>query len=79
MEKIESLLAGIDRRLATIEGQLTGVDRRLAAVEGKLAGMEHRLAAIEGRLTHLQTIGTWLFAGLLGSYAAILAVALRVH
>jgi hypothetical protein len=78
-EPIESLLTGIDRRLATIEGQLTGVDRRLATVEGKLAGIEHRLAAIEGRLTHLQTIGTWLFAGLLGSYAAILAVALRVH
>jgi hypothetical protein len=79
MEKIESLLTAIDHRLATIEGQLTGVDRRLATVEGKLAGMGHRLAAIEGRLTHLQTIGTWLFAGLLGSYAAILAVALRVH
>jgi hypothetical protein len=42
-----------------------------------LKGLEHRLIAIEGRLIHLQTIGTWLFAGLLASYAAILAVALR--
>lgn len=46
-------------------------------VEAQLIGIEHRLAAIEGRLLHLQTIGTWMFAGLLGSYAAILAVALR--
>jgi hypothetical protein len=46
-------------------------------IEGELAGISHRLAAIDGRLAHLQTIGTWLFAGLLGSYAAILAVALR--
>jgi hypothetical protein len=46
-------------------------------VEGQLAGIDHRLAAIEGRLIHLQTIGTWLFAGLLGSYAAILAIALK--
>jgi hypothetical protein len=48
-------------------------------IEGQLAGINHRLIAIEGRLAHLQTIGTWLFAGLLASYAAILAVALRVH
>jgi hypothetical protein len=48
-------------------------------IEGELAGINHRLAGIEGRLMHLQTIGTWLFAGLLASYAAILAVALRVH
>jgi hypothetical protein len=47
-------------------------------IEGQLAGIDHRLTAIEGRLAHLQTIGTWLFAGLLASYAAILAVALRV-
>ena len=47
-------------------------------VEGQLDGIGHRLAAIEGRLVHLQTIGSWLFAGLLASYAAILAVALRV-
>ena len=46
-------------------------------VEGQLAGIDHRLAAIEGRLAHLQTIGTWLFAGLLASYAAILTVALK--
>ena len=46
-------------------------------IEGQLAGIDHRLAAIEGRLAHLQTIGTWLFAGLLGSYAAILAVPLK--
>lgn len=48
-------------------------------IEGELSGINHRLAAIEGRLMHLQTIGTWLFAGLLASYAAILAVALRIH
>jgi hypothetical protein len=54
-----------------VEAQLTGIEHRLAAIE-------HRFAAVEGRLIHLQTIGTWLFAGLLGSYAAILAVALRV-
>jgi hypothetical protein len=46
-------------------------------VEGELAGINHRLAAIESRLIHLQTIGAWLFAGLLAGYAAILAVALR--
>lgn len=46
-------------------------------IEGELMGINHRLAAIEGRLMHLQTIGTWLFAGLLASYAAILAVALK--
>jgi TRAP-type C4-dicarboxylate transport system permease large subunit len=53
-------------------------------IEGQLAGIDHRLAAIEGRLAHLQTVGTWLFAGLLASYAAtfgaygaILVVALR--
>jgi hypothetical protein len=48
-------------------------------IEGELAGINHRLIAIEGRLVHLQTIGTLLFAGMLASYAAILAVALRVH
>lgn len=54
-----------------VEAQLAGIDHRLAAIE-------QRFAAIDGRLSHLQTIGTWLFAGLLGAYAAILAVALRV-
>jgi hypothetical protein len=54
-----------------VEAQLTGIEHRLAAIE-------HRFAAVEGRLIHLQTIGTWLFAGLLASYAAVLAVALRV-
>jgi hypothetical protein len=56
-----------------VEAQLTGIEHRLAAIEG-------RFAAVEGRLMHLQTIGTWLFAALLASYAAIVAVALRaVH
>ena len=52
--------------------------------EEKIEGRSDRLAAIEGRLAHLQTVGTWLFAGLLASYAAtfgaygaILVVALR--
>jgi hypothetical protein len=47
-----------------VEAQLTGIEHRLAAIE-------HRFAAVEGRLIHLQTIGTWLFAGLLASYAAV--------
>lgn len=71
-EKVEAQLTAIDRRLATIEGQLAGIDHRFAAVE-------QRFAAVEGRLIHLQTIGTWLLTGLLGSYAAILAVALKIH
>jgi hypothetical protein len=58
-------------------GQLDRIEQRLAAIEGQLSGIGHRFAAVEGRLIHLQTIGTWLFAGLLASYAAILAVALR--
>jgi hypothetical protein len=45
---------------------------------GELAGINHRLTAIEGRLTHLQLIGTLMFAGLLGSYAGIITLALRV-
>jgi hypothetical protein len=53
------------------------VEGSLADIKGELVGINHRVTAIEGRLAHLQTIGTWLFAGLLGSYAAILAVALR--
>jgi hypothetical protein len=64
----------IDRLITDV----AGIGHRLATIEGLLAGMDHRLAGLEGRLAHLQTIGTWLFAGLLASYAAILAVALRV-
>lgn len=60
-----------------VEIQLTAIAQRLTAIEGQLAGISHRFAAVEGRLVHLQTIGTWLFAGLLGSYAAILAIALH--
>jgi hypothetical protein len=59
-----------------VEGELAGINQRISGLE---AAITHRLAAIEGRLMHLQTIGTWLFAGLLGAYAAILAVALRTH
>jgi hypothetical protein len=55
--------------------ELRRINLRLAVMEGRLAGMEHRFAAIESRLIHLQTFGTWLLAGLLGSYAAIFAVA----
>lgn len=55
------------------------VEAALIAIEGRLIAMEQRFAAIDGRLAHLQTIGTWLFTGLLASYAAILAVALRIH
>jgi hypothetical protein len=62
-----------------IEGELSGINHRLAGIESRFAGIESRAAEIENRLMHLQTIGTWLFAGLLASYAAILAVALRVH
>jgi hypothetical protein len=47
-------------------------------IEGQLTGIDHRLAAIDGRLARIQTNGTWLFAGLLASFAAVLAVALRV-
>jgi hypothetical protein len=54
------------------------VEAALLGIEHRLAAIEHRFAAIDGRLAHLQTLGTWLFAGLLGSYAAILAVALRL-
>ena len=65
-----------------VEAQLTGIEHRLAAIEQimnhRFAAIEQRFTAIEGRLVHLQTIGTWMFAGLLASYAAILAVALRV-
>jgi hypothetical protein len=60
-----------------IEGELSGISHRLAGIESRFAGIESRIAGIENRLMHLQTIGTWLFAGLLASYAAILAVALR--
>ena len=67
---IHAKLDEFGRRLATIEGQLAGIDHRFAA-------MDQRFSAIDGRLAHLQTIGTWLIAGLLGSYAAILAVALH--
>jgi hypothetical protein len=70
-ERIEGQLDGIDHRLTAIESQLSGIDHRFIA-------LDHRFSAIEGRLIHLQTIGTWLFAGLLASYAAILAVALRI-
>jgi len=62
-----------------IEGELARISHRLAKIDGELIGVHHRLGAIEGRLIHLQTIGTWLFAGVLASYAAILAVALRGH
>jgi TRAP-type C4-dicarboxylate transport system permease large subunit len=69
-----------------IEGQLAGIANRLAVMEGQLAGLDHRFSAVEGRLAQLQTIGTWLFAGLLasyaatfGAYAAILTVALRTN
>jgi hypothetical protein len=48
-----------------VEAALTGIEHRLATIEGQLAGIDHRFAAVEGRLAHLQTIGTWLFAGLL--------------
>jgi hypothetical protein len=37
-----------------------------------LVGISHRLSAIESQLAHLRTIGTWLFAGLLAAYAAII-------
>jgi hypothetical protein len=57
-----------------VEAQLSAIDYRLNALD---ASIQNRLSAIEGRLIHLQTIGTWMFAGLLASYAAILAVALR--
>jgi hypothetical protein len=69
-ERTEGQLDRIEHRLAVIEGQLSGIDHRFIA-------LDHRFTAVEGRLIHLQTIGTWLFAGLLASYAAILAVALR--
>jgi hypothetical protein len=54
------------------------VEAALIGIEHRLNAIEQRFAAMDGRLAHLQTIGTWLFAGLLASYAAILAVALRV-
>jgi hypothetical protein len=57
---------------------LTALRADVAAIKGELAGITHRFAAMDGRLAHLQTIGTWLIAGLMGSYAAILAVALRL-
>jgi hypothetical protein len=60
-----------------IEGELAGINHRLAGIESRFAGIESRAAGIENRLMHFQTIGTWLFAGLLASYAAILAVALK--
>jgi len=64
--------------LTALRADVAAMDRRLAGMEGHLAGFTHRFAAIDGRLAHLQTVGTWFIAGLMGSYAAILAVALRL-
>lgn len=44
--------------------------------EEELAGIRQRLGGIEGRLTQLQWIGSLMFAGLLGSYAGIITLAL---
>ena len=44
---------------------------------GELAGISQRLSGIEGRLTLLQWIGTLIFAGLLGSYAALILRIIR--
>jgi hypothetical protein len=48
------------------------------SIEQQLTVIEERLDLIEGRLVNVQTLGTWLFVGLLASYAMILVVALRV-
>jgi hypothetical protein len=45
--------------------------------ENDLNGINERLAAIEERFEHLQWMGACLFVGILGSYAAVLAVALK--
>ena len=60
-----------------VEDALSAIRERLAKVDGQLVGIDHRLAAIEGRLVTLQFVGALLFAGILGAYGAILAVALR--
>jgi hypothetical protein len=71
-------LQWIARTLLAIQTEQAAMRADMAAIKGELAGIAHRFAAMDGRLAHLQTIGTWLIAGLMGSYAAILAVALRL-
>jgi hypothetical protein len=70
-------LEQLRQELEPLHAELTRINLRLAVIEGQLVGIGHRFAAIEGRLIHLQTFGTWLLAGLLASYVAIFAVALR--
>jgi chromosome segregation ATPase len=73
----ETTLDSIADQIRRIETGQRNISGELTGLRGKLAAIDLRLAEIEERLRHLQTIGAWLFAGLLASYAAILAVVLH--
>jgi hypothetical protein len=78
LQWIARTLLAIQAEQAAMRADMAAIRQDMGLIKGELAGFTHRFAAMDGRLTHLQTIGTWLIAGLMGSYAAILAVALRI-
>jgi hypothetical protein len=77
LQEIDRKVDDLASRVSAQEAAVRSLASRLPGIDHRLATIEHRLAAIEGRLGHLRTFGTCLLAGLLVSYAAILAVVLR--